>query len=623
MSGIQNIRNSLSGNITKVIVISIIITFIGSVGWAGFFSQGTTGTVAKVGSQEISNVDLSFEISNQQFAFEQRFPGQEIDDETLFNISKDILIGKFSVLDFLNSSEMILSDDFIFGQLSEEDQFQENGKFSKNRFDSSARSNGFIPSDYLQRIREDLIIGLWRQSLANSTFLSDYEISKSLSLVEQERSISFVRFPIENIKKSVNFEENDLIEFYENNKESYIDPQKVKTSFISLNTNGLSNVSDITDAEIKSEYDIYLQEFDYSIRKSVSHIMINISDDKSKEIAKAELLKAQTRIQNGENFKDIVLELSEDDGTKNSGGSLGFTDGTLLPPEFEEALLKMEEGDIYGPIELASSLHLIKLDENIEPSPVSYEERADEILEELKIQRAEEKYFSLLDLASELVYQSSSLADISEQISISIEESQHFSRQEIPEKLKYTEVEKFLFEEYESTGYVELIETSDSSAVIVEVSDMIEASQLSFESVKSKIKEAYIQSEASKKSSSLSENLIAELKKGKTFEMVSNENNTTVESYQALKRDSSLLPASAVDKIFSLSRSKTGNDYGSSFAQNGDLLVYRLDDVTDSSNVLDETRINQITDFLNQQKATSEIGELQLSLRNNAVIQGI
>jgi len=623
MSGIQNIRNSLSGNITKVIVVSIIITFIGSVGWAGFFSQGTADTVARVGSQEISNVDLSFEIGNQQFAFEQRFPGQEIDDETLFNISKDILIGKFSVLDFLNSSEMILSDDFIFGQLSEEDQFQENGKFSKNRFDSSARSNGFIPSDYLQRIREDFLIGLWRQSLANSTFLSDYEISKSLSLVEQERSISFVRFPVEDIKKSVNFEENDLIEFYENNKESYIDPQKVKTSFISLNTNKLSNVSDITDEEIKSEYDIYLEEFDYSIRKSVSHIMINISEDKSKEVAKAELLKAQTRIQNGENFKDIVLELSEDDGTKNSGGSLGFTDGTLLPPEFEEALLNMDEGDIYGPIELASSLHLIKLDENIEPSPVSYEERADEILEELKIQRAEEKYFSLLDLASELVYQSSSLANISEQISISIEESQHFSRQEIPEKLKYLEVEKFLFEEYESTGYVELIETSDSSAVIVEVSDMIEASQLSFESVKSKIKEAYIQSEASKKSSSLSENLIAELKKGKTLEMVSNENNTTVESYQALKRDSSLLPASAVDKIFSLSRSKTGNDFGSSFAQNGDLLVYRLDDVTDSSNVLDETRINQITDFLNQQKATSEIGELQLSLRNNAVIQGI
>ena len=37
MSGIQNIRDGLTGNVTKVIVVAIIITFIGSVGWAGFF----------------------------------------------------------------------------------------------------------------------------------------------------------------------------------------------------------------------------------------------------------------------------------------------------------------------------------------------------------------------------------------------------------------------------------------------------------------------------------------------------------------------------------------------------------------------------------------------------------
>ena len=63
MSGIQSIRDGLSGKTTRVIVVAIIITFIGSVGWAGFFSQGNTNVVAKVGSQEITNADLSFELS--------------------------------------------------------------------------------------------------------------------------------------------------------------------------------------------------------------------------------------------------------------------------------------------------------------------------------------------------------------------------------------------------------------------------------------------------------------------------------------------------------------------------------------------------------------------------------
>ena len=111
MSGIQSIREGLSGNVTRVIVVAIIITFIGSVGWAGFFSQGNVNVVATVGSKEITNADLNFEVSTQQFALSQRFPDQEIDDETLFTLSKNNLINKFSVLDFLDSKKIILATD--------------------------------------------------------------------------------------------------------------------------------------------------------------------------------------------------------------------------------------------------------------------------------------------------------------------------------------------------------------------------------------------------------------------------------------------------------------------------------------------------------------------------------
>ena len=85
MSGIQTIRNGLSGNITRVIVIAIIITFIGSVGWAGFFSQGNANIIAKVGSKEITNANLSFELSSQQYALSQRFPDQTL---SLIHISE-------------------------------------------------------------------------------------------------------------------------------------------------------------------------------------------------------------------------------------------------------------------------------------------------------------------------------------------------------------------------------------------------------------------------------------------------------------------------------------------------------------------------------------------------------
>ena len=78
-------------------------------------------------------------------------------------------------------------------QLANEDQFLENGVFSQLRFDSFARSNGFIPSDYLNRIRQDLLANIWRLTLINSSFITDTEVQESIRLAEQERDISFIK----------------------------------------------------------------------------------------------------------------------------------------------------------------------------------------------------------------------------------------------------------------------------------------------------------------------------------------------------------------------------------------------------------------------------------------------
>ena len=148
MAGMQTIREGLTGNLTKIIVIAIIITFVGSIGWAGFFSQGNANIIAKVGSKQITSTDLSFEAASQQFLLNQRFPDQQIEDEVLMEISIESLIRKFGILDFIENNDLNLTDSFVFKELAKDEQFQENGRFSKRNFDAYARSNGFIPQDY-------------------------------------------------------------------------------------------------------------------------------------------------------------------------------------------------------------------------------------------------------------------------------------------------------------------------------------------------------------------------------------------------------------------------------------------------------------------------------------------
>ena len=621
MSGIQSIREGLSGKTTRVIVVAIIITFIGSVGWAGFFSQGNTNVVAKVGSQEITNADLSFELSAQQFSLSQRFPDQTIEDEVLLNLSTNVLIGKFAVLDFLEKNELTLTDSYVYKQLASEDQFLENDKFSIQRFEAFARSNGFIPSDYLKRVKEDLLINIWRQSLAGSNFITEAEAKNSLELAEQERDISFIKFPASKFRNSVSFDIEDLRNFYESNKSSYISPEKAKVSYIYFDAKDLKKDIDISNDDINFEYEEYVSGFDTTIRKSVSHIMLNINDERNVQQATDVLQEVKQRLNNGEKFSDLVLEISEDEGTKNLNGSLGIADGTLLPPEFEQALSSMKEGEVYGPIDLLSSVHLIKLDELIQPTAETIEQRSASIKENLITRRSEDDFVSLLDQVSELAFSSGSIDDISANFSQELVATDYFSINAVPELLKQNSIIDFIFNDSVDGNFPEVIEISPLSAVLIQVGDMVEETQLPFDVVKMLVESAYISEESSKSSQAFIEETIEELVAGKALETLSTEESIQLEVYKNLKRDSSLLPVGAVNGVFSMPRSQSGNTYGSSIAQNGDYLIYRLDSVRQGSNALNAEDMEGIKDFLNQQKGISEITELQTVIQRGLSVE--
>ena len=187
----------------------------------------------------------------------------------------------------------------------------------------------------------------------------------------------------------------------------------------------------------------------------------------------------------------------------------------------------------------------------------------------------------------------------------------------MPETLSFSSIEDFIFEDIREGDFPEVIETSPLTAVVIQIKDFVEELQLDFESVKSQVEESYIILKASQNSQAYLDNALADLSEGKTLESLSEENNIDLETYKDLKRDSSLLPVRAVNDIFSLPRSKVKEVFGTSLTQNGDGLIFRLDMVKDGLGTLNEERIQEVGNFLNQQKTVSEIGELQLKIQES------
>jgi hypothetical protein len=64
-----------------------------------------------------------------------------------------------------------------------------------------------------------------------------------------------------------------------------------------------------------------------------------------------------------------------------------------------------------------------------------------------------------------------------------------------------------------------------------------------------------------------------------------------------------------------------GNAYDTSESSNGDYLLFRLDTVKEGKSEMSDQEMTNISNFLNQQKNITEIGELQLALQESISIE--
>ena len=131
------------------------------------------------------------------------------------------------------------------------------------------------------------------------------------------------------------------------------------------------------------------------------------------------------------------------------------------------------------------------------------------------------------------------------------------------------------------------------------------------DSVREKIRVAYVEEEGLRKSQEFVNTAINDLSNDKSLKTLSEEQNVSIEFYKDLKRDSSLLPPGAINQIFNLPRSGVGNVFGSSQTQSGDYLIYRLDSVNAPQDTMSEEDREQVRSFLAQQLTISELTELQ------------
>lgn len=94
------------------------------------------------------------------------------------------------------------------------------------------------------------------------------------------------------------------------------------------------------------------------------HILIKVEPGEPQvDSTVARLREIKDRIMSGEHFDVLAKEYSQDPGSKDSGGSLGFVRRGNLVPEFEAVAFTLDPGEISDPVKTEFGYHLIQTEE--------------------------------------------------------------------------------------------------------------------------------------------------------------------------------------------------------------------------------------------------------------------
>ncbi len=175
-----------------------------------------------------------------------------------------------------------------------------------------------------------------------------------ISIEENTRKDLYVDKLEKIVKNSVKVVDDEIYDFYVQKNE------KIKLAYVLFEPSAFIEIN-----SVKKYYEDHKAEFMQQRQYNARHILIKVDAkaneaEKKKSREKAE--KIYKEIKEGANFLKLALENSDDTATKVKGGDLGFFPKGRMVKEFDEAILKLKEGEISSPVTTSFGYHIIKLE---------------------------------------------------------------------------------------------------------------------------------------------------------------------------------------------------------------------------------------------------------------------
>lgn len=620
---LQNIRDNSQGWIAKTII-GVIVALMALTGFDAIF-QATThkNEAAKVNGEEISQNELSQAVDMQRRQLMQQlgkdFDASLLDEKMLRESALKGLIDRKLLLQGAEQSKFAFSEAALDQVILQTPEFQVDGKFSSDRFDQVIRQLGYTRMQFRQMLAQEMLIGQLRAGVAGSGFVTDAQVLAFARLEKQTRD--FATLNIKADPSAVKLTDDEVKAYYDEHAKEFMTPDQVVIDYLELKKASFFDQVTVKDEDLQAAYQKEIANL--SEQRRAAHILIEVNDKTTEAQAKAKIEEIQARLAKGEKFEALAKEFSQDPGSANNGGDLGYAGPGVYDPAFEKALYSLNKDQVSEPVRTDFGYHLIKLLGVEAPEVPTLASLKDKLTRELKTQQVEQRFVEATKQLEDSSFEASDLAQPAQELKLTVHTSKPFGREggEGVTANRAVVTAAFSTEVLEEGANSTAIELDPETVIVLRAKEHLKPAQLPLESVAAAIRTQLTKEHASAAAKTKAEQLIASLRDGKTplDKAVDGQNWKVTE---AANRAQEGVDPAVLQALFRMPKpaAKDKPTFTSVTLADGSLTIVRLNGVNEAAAPTDEEKA-QYRRFLASRVGQQDFAAYRKQLESEADIK--
>ena len=434
-------------------------------------------------------------------------------------------------------------------------------------------------SVFEELIRQGLLEEKFRKRVTDGISVGPNELQDEFRFKNEKIKLNYALIKPEDLAAKINPTDAEIKAEYEKNKLRYQIPEKRVVRYGLLDTTQMRRNIQVSDDQLKVQYQNNIQQYQVPNRVHAEHILfmtVGKTDAEVDEIKKTaeDVLKQAKK---GAKFEDLAKKYSEDPGSKEKGGDLGWITQGQTVPEFEKTAFGLDKGQISDLVKTQYGFHIIKSLEKETARTKTFDEVKDSLRAPMVLQQADQQAADAADQLAKAIRQSNkvSLDDLAKQFQLTLSQTRPISATDpVLELGNSKEVKDAIFRLRQNE--LSLPIRTDRGYVVLSVQQITPAHQGSLEEVHEQVVNDLKQEESGKLAKTKAEELAKRVKTGEKFDAAAKALGLEAKTSDLISRNDSITGAASGKQLGEAFQMKPG-DVGAPMSLGTNWMVYRVE----------------------------------------------